>query len=743
MGFSRRLRPSASAARHWRRGLPQVKNVAARLRAAAGRAPISRIEVARVSRCQSQKRRRPAKRRPTRRPRRSSTRASSAVCRSSLPLGEAVADGLDETARKEALVQALAARASRFAEAVDDALTLANDGAIRWLGDPVGKLIAGAGPLEPGATLLADEALPPEGREAAERRLSLWLAAHLHKVLGPLIALADAQVAPEAARSIALKVVAGARRAGARARQGRGQGARPGSARRLAQARRSLRRPLHLCPGAAEAGGADAVRAIVGVGSAQRRPGRGRATAALRRFGADILRRRAARLGRTLSHRRLPPVRRSGGAGRHRRTAVRSDPRRAAALADAGAGRRGRRLRRHRADDLADRLLGRAVRVDPAFARLRRPRGQEVGPSGGDRAPRRAPRPRPPLPRAPVAEVVVPPAAEGEAAPAAADPSRPRSRPRSKNRRSSRPPPASTSRRKSKRRPSLSQPRSKPAVVEAAGSIDQPSEVEPRPSPSRQTAAPLGHEPAVAESVSEVAAPPAPSSPRASRSRRRSKARIRRRPKRSSLRPKRPAEAGRPKPSDRSRRDRSGAGEEETIEVWRPAPRRPRHAPHHHRHRDHHPQLKPGGRGRPQRAGRRARQEARAPRTDAGASRGASARRRGTRRRKVPAVRPPPASRAATRSLAKAGAARRNGAATRPRRAIAATIAASATRRRSGPTRAGRGRRRSSRASRRASTSTRRSPSCSSSSRCCRGATRTNEAVRGGRDELIVSLRSG
>jgi ATP-dependent RNA helicase SUPV3L1/SUV3 len=122
------------------------------------------------------------------------------------PAGEAVADGLDETARKEALQQALAARASRFAEAVDDALTLANDGAIRWLGDPVGKLIAGAGPLEPGAALLADEALPSEGREAAERRLSLWLAAHLHKVLGPLIALADAQVAPEAARSIGLKV---------------------------------------------------------------------------------------------------------------------------------------------------------------------------------------------------------------------------------------------------------------------------------------------------------------------------------------------------------------------------------------------------------------------------------------------------------------------------------------------------------------------------------------------------------
>jgi hypothetical protein len=122
------------------------------------------------------------------------------------PVAGAAADGLDEVARKEAIVQTLAARAARLAEAVDDSLTLASDGTIRWLGDPIGKLIVGVGSLEPGATLLADEALPPEGREAAQRRLTLWLTAHLNKVLAPLIALADAQGAPEAARSVAIKV---------------------------------------------------------------------------------------------------------------------------------------------------------------------------------------------------------------------------------------------------------------------------------------------------------------------------------------------------------------------------------------------------------------------------------------------------------------------------------------------------------------------------------------------------------
>ena len=123
------------------------------------------------------------------------------------PAAGAQAEGdVDVAARKEALAKELAARAARLAEAVDDALVLANDGAIRWLGDPVAKLAAGEAPLAPRATLLADEALPAESREIAERRVSLWLAEHLRKVLGPLIALADAEAVAEPAREIALKV---------------------------------------------------------------------------------------------------------------------------------------------------------------------------------------------------------------------------------------------------------------------------------------------------------------------------------------------------------------------------------------------------------------------------------------------------------------------------------------------------------------------------------------------------------
>ncbi|THD42603.1 MAG: hypothetical protein E7774_14700 [Bradyrhizobium sp.] len=114
--------------------------------------------------------------------------------------------GVDDGARREALASELAARAARLAEAVDDSLVLANDGAIRWLGDPVAKLAAGEAPLAPRAVLLADDALSAESRAAAERRVSLWLAEHMRKVLGPLIGLADAEAITEPAREIALKV---------------------------------------------------------------------------------------------------------------------------------------------------------------------------------------------------------------------------------------------------------------------------------------------------------------------------------------------------------------------------------------------------------------------------------------------------------------------------------------------------------------------------------------------------------
>jgi ATP-dependent RNA helicase SUPV3L1/SUV3 len=118
---------------------------------------------------------------------------------------EADASAGDADARTE-LEKELAARAARFAQSVDDSIVLASDGVIRWLGDPVARLIAGEDLLRPRAVLLADEALPAEGRDAVQTRLGLWVTAHVSKVLGPLEALAEPGAVAEPVRALGNRI---------------------------------------------------------------------------------------------------------------------------------------------------------------------------------------------------------------------------------------------------------------------------------------------------------------------------------------------------------------------------------------------------------------------------------------------------------------------------------------------------------------------------------------------------------
>ncbi|HEY1735396.1 MAG TPA: helicase-related protein, partial [Methylovirgula sp.] len=97
--------------------------------------------------------------------------------------GEA-AKALSAAAQK-ALAGEIESRAARVHEAVDEAFVLANDGIIRWLGEPVGKISAGDKLLEPRANVLADEQLTGPALDLVQKRLDLWLAQHLKKLLGP------------------------------------------------------------------------------------------------------------------------------------------------------------------------------------------------------------------------------------------------------------------------------------------------------------------------------------------------------------------------------------------------------------------------------------------------------------------------------------------------------------------------------------------------------------------------------
>jgi ATP-dependent RNA helicase SUPV3L1/SUV3 len=529
------------------------------------------------------------------------------------PAGEAAADGLDEAARKEAIVQALAARASRFAEAVDDALTLASDGAIRWLGDPIGKLIVGVGSLEPGATLLADEALPSEGREAAQRRLSLWLAAYLHRVLGPLIALADAQGASEAARSIALKVsqalgVLERERVKAEVKaldqEARGAlrklGVRFGAhyiyvPALLKPAARTLCAQLWaLAQPGVDQDGAERLLHFAASGrtsfaaeppaSAELCRIAGFRLCGDRAVRVDIVERLSDLIRAALPRSPTPgPADEADGfvvTGQMTSLTGCSGEPFASILRSLGFVAHQVKKSAYLAA-IARRAAAAAasvaeVAVPPAAEGETAPAAAEpiategaapveeaavVDAAASVEAPKEAEAAGEPVAveAAPVAEVAVPPAAEGETAPAAAEPIATEG----------------------------AAPVEEAAVVDAAASVEAPKEAEAASEPVAVETAP----PAAAVAVSELAAAPdaiepapAPVADAAESALSSSSEAV---APEASLAEAGPSESA---PTEASPAEAAPAEEEEMIEVWRPAPRRPRHAPHHHRNRDHHPQ---------------------------------------------------------------------------------------------------------------------------------------------------------
>jgi ATP-dependent RNA helicase SUPV3L1/SUV3 len=121
------------------------------------------------------------------------------------------AAGPDAKALRAAAQKALAgeidARATRVQGAADEHFVLAGDGAIRWMGEAVGKLVAGDDVLRPRVRIVADEHLSGAPREAVQVRLDLWIKTHIERVLGPLFALAAAEDVTGIARGVAFQLV--------------------------------------------------------------------------------------------------------------------------------------------------------------------------------------------------------------------------------------------------------------------------------------------------------------------------------------------------------------------------------------------------------------------------------------------------------------------------------------------------------------------------------------------------------
>src|SRR5579864_5424559 len=112
-----------------------------------------------------------------------------------------------QNAAQKALAGEIGARATRLAEAPDEQFVLASDGAIRWSGAAVGKLIAGEQVLKPRVRVVADEHLTGAPRDAVEARLEAFVKSHLEKLLGPLFVLAAAEDVTGIARGVAFQLV--------------------------------------------------------------------------------------------------------------------------------------------------------------------------------------------------------------------------------------------------------------------------------------------------------------------------------------------------------------------------------------------------------------------------------------------------------------------------------------------------------------------------------------------------------
>ena len=179
------------------------------------------------------------------------------------------AGGEDAKAVRAAAQKALARRVRERAQNVSRGsgngdIALGSDGILRWLGAPVGTLVAGEEALKPRVILLADEQLTGPARDKVVARAERFVNYQIETLLKPLIDLKNADQIAGIGRGIAFQLVENFglinRRDIADDIKSLDQDG-PGGA---APARRPLRRLPHLHSGAAQAGAGQPDHAAVG-----------------------------------------------------------------------------------------------------------------------------------------------------------------------------------------------------------------------------------------------------------------------------------------------------------------------------------------------------------------------------------------------------------------------------------------------------------------------------------------------
>jgi ATP-dependent RNA helicase SUPV3L1/SUV3 len=126
---------------------------------------------------------------------------------------DAAAEGEDgktvRAAAQKALTTEIESRADKLGRSENSDFVLTSDGAIRWRGEPVAKVVAGDEVLVPTVLLLADEHLTGPTRDTVQNRLDLWVKAQVDTLLKPLMDLKSGEGLEGLARGIAFRIVEG------------------------------------------------------------------------------------------------------------------------------------------------------------------------------------------------------------------------------------------------------------------------------------------------------------------------------------------------------------------------------------------------------------------------------------------------------------------------------------------------------------------------------------------------------
>ncbi|TGQ07236.1 helicase [Mesorhizobium sp. M4B.F.Ca.ET.215.01.1.1] len=111
------------------------------------------------------------------------------------------------TAAQKALAAEFETRAERFGACANGDLALGSDGTLRWIGAPIGTLVASDEPLKPRLVLLADEQLTGPARDKVAARAERFVNFQIESLLKPLVDLKNAEQLTGIGRGIAFQLV--------------------------------------------------------------------------------------------------------------------------------------------------------------------------------------------------------------------------------------------------------------------------------------------------------------------------------------------------------------------------------------------------------------------------------------------------------------------------------------------------------------------------------------------------------